>query len=371
LIDSYTAQAHADSETLPHILQGIPLRIRSIRVSIDRPDFTFNPTSCESMTIGGAIIGGGADFNAPGDDTVKPVSDRFQVGNCATLAFKPLFAASTSGKTSRADGASLHVKLAYPNAAQGTQANIKSVRVELPRALPSRLSTLNHACTDAVFNSNPAGCPSQSRVGYAKAITPVLPVALEGPAYFVSHGGEKFPELIMVLQGYGVTIDLAGETFISKAGITSSTFKQVPDVPVSAFELTLPEGPFSALAANTDLCATSLAMPTDFQAQNGASLRQSTPIEVDGCSYSLGIRSHTIAHRTLTLKVVVPAAGNLSARGRGLSSRSKASSSRTTLTLKIAETHGGALRTKLLLAFTPSHGRQRKVLRKSLTVRFP
>jgi hypothetical protein len=84
-----------------------------------------------------------------------------------------------------------------------------------------------------------------SVVGHAKAITPLLPVPLEGPAYFVSNGGEAFPNLIMVLQGYGVTIDLVGDTFINKAGITSSTFKAVPDQPVTSFELTLPEGPHS------------------------------------------------------------------------------------------------------------------------------
>ena len=82
----------------------------------------------------------------------------------------------------------------------------------------------------------------------------LLPVSQEGPAIFVSHGGEAFPSLILVLQGYGVTIDLTGATFISKSGITSSTFKTVPDQPFSTFELTLPTGKFSALAAITNVC---------------------------------------------------------------------------------------------------------------------
>ena len=80
-------------------------------------------------------------------------------------------------------------------------------------------------------------------IGHAVVHTPLLPVPLEGPAYFVSNGGEAFPNLIMVLQGYGVRIDLVGDTFISKAGITSSTFKAVPDQPFSSFELTLPRAP--------------------------------------------------------------------------------------------------------------------------------
>jgi hypothetical protein len=120
-------------------------------------------------------------------------------------------------------------------------------------------------------------------VGYAKAITPLIPVPLEGPAYFVSNGGEAFPNLIMVLQGYGVTIDLVGDTFINKAGITSSTFKTVPDAPVGSFELTLPRGPHSALAANGKLCTSKLTMPTEFVAQNGLKIHESTKIRVTGC----------------------------------------------------------------------------------------
>jgi hypothetical protein len=147
------------------------------------------------------------------------------------------------------------------------------------------LTTLQKACTSAQFDSNPAGCPSASVVASAKAITPILPVPLEGPAYFVSHGNEAFPQLILVLQGYGITIDLVGDTFISKSGITSSTFAHVPDAPVSSFELTLPEGKFSALAANANLCSVKggLKMPTQFTAQNGATLNQETHIEVTGC----------------------------------------------------------------------------------------
>jgi hypothetical protein len=134
-----------------------------------------------------------------------------------------------------------------------------------------------------VFEANPANCPAASVVGVAKAVTPVLPVALSGPAYFVSHGGEAFPSLEVLLQGAGVRVDLTGTTFISKQGITSSTFKSVPDVPISSFELYLPEGAHSALAANGNLCKSKLSMPTAFVAQNGAEIHQSTPIGVTGC----------------------------------------------------------------------------------------
>jgi hypothetical protein len=317
-INPSTAQVEVDatgSDPIPHIIDGIVVHVRDIHVYIDRPGFIINPTSCNPLAISNVVTGAGADFTNPADQVPVALTSPFQGADCASLGFNPNFQVSTTGKTSKANGASLSVKLTV-SGTLGTQANIKQVKVELPKQLPSRLTTLQKACTAAQFHANPAGCPAASVVGYARAITPILPVPLEGPAYFVSNGGEAFPNLIVVLQGYGITIDLVGDTFISKAGITSSTFKTVPDQPVTSFELTLPQGPFSALTANGNLCAltrtvlvkkkvrvgvkgrtgkrtvtrnvrttlpASLSMPTEFVAQNGMVLRQNTAVSVTGC----------------------------------------------------------------------------------------
>jgi hypothetical protein len=271
---------------IPKIIEGIPLQIKHVNVTITRPGFTFNPTSCKKTTITGVVNSN--------QGASSPVAVPFQVTNCATLKFAPKFSVTTSGKTSRAKGASLSVKLTYPKAPFGSQANIARVKVDLPKQLPSRLTTLQKACTNAQFELNPANCPKESFIGHAKALTPLLPVPLEGPAIFVSHGGEAFPSLIIVLQGYGVTLDLVGTTFISKSGITSSTFKTVPDAPVGSFELVLPEGKYSALAANGNLCKVKggLKMPTEFLAQNGAKINRSTKISVTGCKKSKQAGKH-------------------------------------------------------------------------------
>ena len=266
---------------IPRFIDGIPVQIKAVNVTVNRSGFTFNPTNCNPLSLMGTIAG---DEGANAE-----LQQSFAVTNCASLKYAPSLKVSTAAKASKSGGASLTVRIAFPHPGpqsgnQSGEANIARVHVELPKSLPARLTTLQKACTEKQFSSNPAGCPAESVVGHAKAITPILPVPLEGPAYFVSHGGAAFPELIMVLQGYGVTIQLNGETFINgKTNVTSSTFAHVPDAPVESFELTLPQGKYSALAANGNLCQQKLVMPTAFVAQNGAEMKQNTKIAVSGC----------------------------------------------------------------------------------------
>jgi hypothetical protein len=288
-VDIHTAQLTVTTDPLPLIVGGVPVNLRLVNVTINRPDFTYNPTNCEHAMVMGTMTGG--------QGTVAALSKNFQVTNCGALKFQPHFSVSTSGKTSRANGASLDSKLSYPKTRQGTEANIAKVKVDLPKQLPSRLTTLQKACPGATFDANPALCPVPSRIGLASATTPVLPVPLNGPVYFVSHGGEAFPDLVIVLQGYGVTVELVGTTFISKAGITSTTFKTVPDVPVGTFELRLPQGPYSALATNGDLCKAKLKMPTAFVAQDGAEIHQATPIAVSGCARHKAKKARRADHK--------------------------------------------------------------------------
>ncbi len=276
-IDPHTAQVTAVSDPLPTILDGVPLRVRRVDVVLDRPGFTFNPTNCAPMAITGALSStAGASAN---------VSSRFQVGGCGELPFHPVFTVSTQAKTSKHGGASLTVKTTYP---KGAQANIKSVGVVLPKQLPSRLTTIQQACTETAFAQNPASCPAGSNIGIATATTPVLASPATGPVYLVSHGGAAFPDVVIVFQDEGVTLDLVGSVNI-KHGITSSKFASVPDAPISSFQLSLPEGPHSALAtvlpakAKGSLCGTSLSMPFTITGQNGAVIKQNVKIAVTGC----------------------------------------------------------------------------------------
>jgi hypothetical protein len=271
-VDPVTTALTVASDPLPRILQGIPLQIRTVNVTIDRPGFIFNPTDCEPLTLNGTITSG--------QGAQAQVSSRFQAANCAPLVFHPTLTASSLAKTSLTNGAALDVKVSYPS---GSQANIHSVAVALPTQLPARLSTIQQACPAAIFESNPASCDTGSMIGIGTAYTPIFNNPEIGPAYLVSHGGAAFPDVDVVLQGEGVTILLVGHINISRGGVTSATFFAVPDAPISSFDLSLPEGPHSGLSAVGSLCTQALSMPTTITGQNGAVIRQTTKIKVTGC----------------------------------------------------------------------------------------
>ncbi|HST55931.1 MAG TPA: hypothetical protein VLJ42_08560 [Solirubrobacteraceae bacterium] len=271
-IDSHDAHVTVVSDAIPSILKGTLLDVQRIDVVLDRPGFMLNPSSCTPSQISARVTST--------QGTVANAADRFQVGDCAALAFIPKFSASTVAKTSRANGASLDARILI--GVRG-EANAHSVFVSLPRQLPSRLTTIQKACLAVVFAASPTGCPAESLVGSASAVTPLLRDPLVGPAYLVSHGGEGFPDLVIVLQGNGVRFDLVGSINISKSGVTSSKFASAPDVPIDSFELKLPQGPHSILTSNGSLCTKPLVMPTVIVGYNGKQVTQSTRIAVSGC----------------------------------------------------------------------------------------
>ena len=213
------------------------------------------------------------------------------------------------------------------------EASIRKVELELPEVLPSRLPTLQQACTEQQFAKNPAGCPEASFVGTATAHTPVLSAPLSGPAILVSHGGAAFPDLVFLLQGEGVHVELVGNTDIKKETrngvvreITYSKFEAVPDAPISSFETNLPSGPHSILTGYGNLCEESLAAPTTIVAQNGARMVQNTQITAAGCSAAapkLTIVKTRVKGAKVLVTVKLSAAGTVAVSGSAVKTLKK------------------------------------------------
>jgi hypothetical protein len=276
-----TTNTGPEGHAIPSIIDGIPVQIKRVNVTVNRPDFTFNPTSCAPLQITSVLTGT--------ENTQSPFAIPFQAANCALLKFNPAIQVTVKGHASKANGANVHFKITFPKTGLGSQSWLEEAKFDIPKQLPARLETLQKSCLAQVFETDRAACPAASIIGHAIVHTQVVPVPLEGPLYFVSYGNEKFPDAVLVLKGYGITIEQHGETFIDKkTGITSATFRDIPDVPFETLEVNLPEGPYSEFGANLphfqyNFCGHKLTMPTLFKAANGQETHTTTPIQTTNC----------------------------------------------------------------------------------------
>jgi hypothetical protein len=349
------------ASVLPTIFKGIPLRVKNINLNINRQGYLINPTNCSLFATETALTSTlGATQN---------LSSPFQVGNCSALALKPSFKSATSAKTSKALGASLETTI---NQGAG-QTNIKSVLVQLPKQLPSRLTTLQKACPAAVFEANPYSCPSGAFVGGVRANTPVLPDKMKGPAVLVSHANAAFPDLDLILEADGVRVILVGNTNI-KNSITSTNFATLPDVPVSSITVNLPIGAHSAVTANGNVCANQLSMPTEITGQNGFKVKQNTKMRVTGCGVRI-VGSKVIGN-TAYITVQTFEAGRISGSGPNLRTTYRyLGRAVKTATLKVAlsnrgRSRGRPLGVRLRVGFVPKkHGAAKSAATRTVTFR--
>jgi len=281
-INPATAALTITTGSIPEFVDGFALQIKHVNVLVNRPNFTFNPTSCNGTQVTGQV--------GAWEGAASPVSDPFQVTNCAALKFEPKVSVTTLGHASKRDGQSLSFKISYPKGAMGSDAWVNEAKFDIPKQLPVELDAIQQACLAHTFETDRSACPVHSVIGHAIVRTQLLPVPLEGPVYFVSYGGVKFPDAVMVLSGYGVNVTLTGETFIdNKTGVTSATFPNTPDVPFESIEVDIPTGQYSEFGSNLphesyDFCGQKLDMPTLFKASNGLEIHQQTPVTITGCA---------------------------------------------------------------------------------------
>jgi uncharacterized repeat protein (TIGR01451 family) len=269
-VGTYDAQIHAVSDPLPTIIDGIPLDVRSISLKLDRPGFTLNPTSCEAKAIEGSVT------TQTGQSA--PLKNRFQVGECKRLDFKPGLKLSLKGPTKRTGHPALKAVLTFPS--KGTSANIAKAQVGLPHGEFLDQSNIGTVCTQPQLKTQT--CPPASIYGKAKAWTPLLDKPLEGPVYLGAGFGHKLPDLVADLNGQ-IRVLVHGKVDTDKQGGIRNTFEAVPDAPVTKFVLEMQGGKKKGLLVNSEnVCKTKQKASVQFTGQNGKLESFQAPIQ-NGC----------------------------------------------------------------------------------------
>jgi uncharacterized repeat protein (TIGR01451 family) len=266
-----TAEVEVDgaaSDPIPHILKGIPAKLRDLRVYVDRQDFILNPTSCDPSQTNATLFGGGGNAFSTLDDVPVSLSDRFQAASCASLGFKPKLALNLKGGTKRGG----HPGLSALYVPKEGNANIKALTVRLPRSAFLDQAHIKTICTRVQFAAK--SCPKAAQYGYIKAWTPLLEEPLEGPVYLRSSN-HKLPDLLFDLHGL-VDIEVAVRIDSQKGGIRA-TLEDSPDAPLSKVVLRMQGGKKGLIVNSRNLCGATSKANVEFTGQNG---KQSTATPV-------------------------------------------------------------------------------------------
>jgi hypothetical protein len=266
-VNPQSAQVSIDSQgsdPIPHIVDGIPIHLRDVRVYIDRPNFALNPTSCNRFSVASTLNGSGAAFSDPADDSTANAIYNYQAFNCVSLGFKPRIALRLKGGTKRADKPSLRVTYTP----RPGDANLSSAQVTLPPSLFLAQNHIKTVCTNAQFARE--ACPAGSIYGTAAVFTPLLAEPLRGNVYLRSSAN-LLPDLVFALRGQGLHVDVAGKIDAVNGGLRGS-FSALPDAPITKFTLKLRGGKRSIIEVAANLCTEAQVAKARFTGQSNQGL---------------------------------------------------------------------------------------------------
>jgi hypothetical protein len=249
-VDPRTAQLAIDSrasDPIPHIVDGVPLHLRDVRVYMDRPQFTRNPTGCGASQLVSTLTGSGRSFASRADDSTATLSERFQLLNCLTLGFRPKLGLRLRGAARRGGYPGLRAVFT----ARGGDADLRRIAVSMPPSLFLAQNHIRTVCTRAQFAAG--ACPPGSIYGRAAADTPLFDEPLRGPVLLRSSS-HRLPDLVADLRAGEVRIVLEGRIGPSKKGGIRAFFDGVPDAPVNRFTMWLAGGKRGLLVNSVNVC---------------------------------------------------------------------------------------------------------------------
>jgi hypothetical protein len=258
-----TAEVEVDgaaSDPIPHILKGIVLKVRDLRVYVDRPNFTLNPTSCDESSVKAILFGSYLDVFSPNDDVPADLSTRYQAANCLNLGFKPKLDFKLEGGTKR--GAHPAFQATYRP--RPRDANVKDLVVRLPRSAFLDQAHIRTICTRVQFAAD--ACPAGAKYGQIKAFSPLLDEPLAGPVYLRSSD-HNLPDLVFDLQGL-VDVEVATRIDSVRGGIRARV-EGAPDAPLSKVVLRMQGAKKGLIVNSRDLCAAKSKAGVQLSGHNG------------------------------------------------------------------------------------------------------
>ncbi|MET0600855.1 MAG: hypothetical protein ABW167_02595 [Baekduia sp.] len=357
-VDPIDAHVTVVSDPLPTIVKGVPLRIRSIDVDVDRPGVTINPTSCAPKAIDGSL-------HAMTGATAA-VSARYQVGDCSLLDVKPKLGLTLSGKGQTTDGKHPAVTAVLTQPAGG--ANLKRVRVALPLSLaldPDNAES-SGLCTFVEGSKPDPKCPASSVVGKATAISPILNQPLSGPVYFVKNERKDpksgrsiktLPKLVIPLVGEnGIKLTLTGTSDVVGDQLVT-TFNNIPDAPVSSFRMDITGGKKGILVvSDADICKAAQIADQQVDGQNNKTADADVSIQTPSCPTK--ILSTKVGKSSVSIKVGGLGAGKVTVTGKGIRKTTKTISKSTVATITAKRTKGKPGKVKV--SFLPAGTKKAK-----------
>ena len=350
-VDPVTAQVTVVSDPVPTIVKGVPVRLQRLDVSVDKPGFIINPTSCAAKAFTGALGAAGGQSAA--------INVRFQVSDCSDLPIKPSLALSLSGKGQTTDGK--HPAVSATLTQPAGQANLKKVRVALPLSLALDPDNANGLCEFADGTKATPTCPKASVVGTATAVTPILDEPLTGPVYFVKNIRKDaktgrdirtLPKLVIPLTGQnGVKLTLTGTSAVVDDQLVT-TFDNIPDAPVSSFKLNIIGGKGGILTVSgTDICKATQVADQQIDGHNNKNADADVSIQTPSCP--LKVISKKVGKTSVAIKIGGLTAGKVTITGHGIKKTSKTITKSTVATItakRTGKTKPGAFKVKFTKA---------------------
>ena len=353
-VDPITAQVTVVSDPVPTIVKGVPVRLQRLEVDVDRPGFIVNPTSCAAKTVG-ATLGSAANQSVP-------VSTRFQVGDCGSLALKPSLKLSLSGKGQNKDGG--HPAISATLTQPSGQSNLKKVTVKLPLSLaldPDNAAS-ESLCSFIEGSKVDPKCPATSVVGKAAAVSPILNEPLTGPVYFTKNerkdpkSGRSIkttPKLVIPLTGEnGVKLTLTGASTVVDNQLVT-TFDNIPDAQVSSFKMDITGGKKGILVISgekADICKSTQIASQQIDGHNNKQADTDIAIQTPSCPTKIQAKKTT--KKSVVLKVSGLGAGNVTVTGHGIKKTSKTITTATVATITAKRTKGKP--GKVTVSFDPT-----------------